>query len=90
MKAVRRGHWPEAYAYYLRLGVRAGRPAAAHPPLARARWDFGLRYLDDLPADDAARVVALVPEDRTRLGDQMQDCVAWQRQLLDEVLGNTD
>jgi len=87
MKAVRRGHWPEAYAYYLRMGVEpvVQLLRTIHAP---ARWDFGLRYLDDLPADDVARLDPLLPEDRTRLGDQMRECVAWQRALLDQVLGS--
>jgi hypothetical protein len=85
MKAVRRGHWPEALAYHLRLGVEpvVQLLRTIHAP---ARWDFGLRYLDDLPADDVARVLDLLPGDRDRLGDQVQEAVRWQRELLDQVL----
>ena len=85
MKAVRRGHWPEAYAYYLRLGVEplVQLLRTLHAP---ARWDYGLRYLDDLPAEDVARISTLLPEERSRLGTQLEECLAWQRVLLAEVL----
>jgi hypothetical protein len=87
MKAVRRGHWPEAHAYHLRLGVE---PAVQllrtiHAP---ARWDFGLRYLDDLPEAEAARVLELLPEARERFGQQVQECFRWQRELLERVLSS--
>jgi hypothetical protein len=83
-KAVDRGHWPEAYAYHLRMGVEplVQLLRTVHCP---ARWDFGLRYLDDLPDDVAARVEALLPE-RSRLPAQATACFAWQRALLAELL----
>jgi hypothetical protein len=85
MKAVRRGHWPEAYAYHLRLGVEpvVQLLRTLHAP---ARWDFGLRYLDDLPAADVDRVHRLLPRAPEQLGDQAEECFAWQRQLLARVL----
>ena len=81
-KAVRRGHWPEAYAGYLRLGIDplVQLLRTEHSP---ARWDFGLRYLDDLPTDVADRVVALLPAGQGRLAEQVAECFAWQRELLD-------
>ena len=88
MKAVRRGHWPEAHAYHLRLCVEpvVQLLRTIHAP---ARWDFGLRYLDDLPEREAARVVALLPGSGD-LGDQVQEAVRWQRELLAHVLGPDD
>ena len=88
MKAVRRGHWPEAHAYHLRLGVEpvVQLLRTIHAP---ARWDFGLRYLDDLPEHEAARVLDLLPG-RRDLGDQVQEAVRWQRELLAQVLDPAD
>ena len=85
MKAVRRGHWPEAYDYLVRMGVVpvVQLLRTVHCP---ARWDFGLRYLDDLPADDVARVQRLLPGPPEHLGVQAEEAFAWQRDLLARVL----
>ena len=52
-----------------------------------ARWDFGLRYLDDLPQDVAVQVDALLPTSRDRLATLTTECLAWQRRLLAELAG---
>lgn len=85
LKAVHRGHWPEAYASYLQVGIDAlvQLLRVRHCP---RRWDYGLRYLDsDLPEDVRARVVALLPEAREHLEAQAKAAFAWQRELLEEL-----
>jgi predicted nucleotidyltransferase len=86
-RALARGHLAEAVSLYVRFGldplVRVLR--AEHCPW---RHDFGLRYLDtDLPADVAARVVALVPgAPGGDLRAQSAACFAW----LDDLLAGRD
>jgi hypothetical protein len=82
-RALARGHLAEAVTMFLRFGL---------DPLVRVlraeqcpwRHDFGLRYLDtDLPADVAARVVALVPgAPGGDLRAQSAACFAWLDDLL--------
>ena len=80
----RAGHPAEAVDFYLRFAlatlVRLVR--VEHCPW---RHDFGLRYLrDDLPADVADRLEALVPGHSPRsLRDLSGECFAW----IDELLG---
>jgi hypothetical protein len=82
-RALARGHVAEAVDLYLRF------PLAGVVRLLRAehcpwRHDFGLRYLrDDLPAELADRVEALVPgATPASLEELSRRCTAWLDELL--------
>ena len=83
-RALARGHVGEGLDLYVRHGlhllVRLLR--AEHCP---ERHDYGLRYLrDDLPADVADRLEALVPGHATRpLRELSGECFGWIDELLD-------
>lgn len=86
-RALARGHVAEAVDLYLRF------PLAGVVRLLRARhcpWrhDYGLRYLrEDLPAELADRVEALVPgATPAALEELSRQCCAWLDELLDELL----
>ena len=82
-RAIARGHVAEATDFYLRFAlaslVRLVR--AEHCPW---RWDFGLRYLrEDLPADVADRVEALIPGHSSRsLRELSGECFGGIDELL--------
>ena len=83
-RALARGHDAEAVDLYLRfaLGSVVRMVRVEHCPW---RHDYGLRYLgEDLPADVAARVAALVPgtEGGGELRAQSAACFAWLDELL--------
>ena len=83
-RALARGHDAEAVDLYLRfaLGPVVRMLRVEHCPW---RHDYGLRYLgEDLPADVAARVAALVPgaESGGGLRAQSAACFAWLDELL--------
>ena len=83
-RALARGHDAEAVDLYLRfaLGPVVRMVRVEHCPW---RHDYGLRYLgEDLPADVAARVAALVPgaESGGGLREQSAACFAWLDELL--------
>ena len=83
-RALARGHDAEAVDLYLRfaLGPVVRMVRVEHCPW---RHDYGLRYLgEDLPADVAARVAALVPgaESGGGLRAQSAACFAWLDELL--------
>lgn len=82
-RSLARGHLAEGVGLFLRFGLDplAGELRSRHCPW---RHDFGLRYLEqDLPADVAARVQALVPgAPGGVLDDQVAACFAWLGQLL--------
>lgn len=82
-RALARGHVAEGLDLYVRHGlhllVRLLR--AEHCP---ERHDYGLRYLrEDLPAEVADRLEALVPGDSGRpLRELSAECFAWLDELL--------
>jgi hypothetical protein len=82
-RALARGHVAEGLDLYVRHGlqllVRLLR--AEHSP---ERHDYGLRYLrDDLPAEVADRLEALVPGHSARpLRELSADCFGWIDELL--------
>jgi predicted nucleotidyltransferase len=82
-RALARGHVAEGLDLYVRHGlhllVRLVR--AEHCP---ERHDYGLRYLrDDLPAEVADRLEALVPGESGRpLRELSAECFAWMDELL--------
>ncbi len=81
-RAIVRGHLAEATDFYLRfaLGPLVRLLRVRHCPW---RHDYGLRYLDeDLPADVASRLAALVPG--ADLRELSAACFAWQDELLAE------
>jgi len=82
-RAIARDQPAEATDFYLRfaLGTLVRLLRVEHCPW---RWDFGLRYLrEDLPAEVADRVEALVPGASSRsLRELSDDCFAWVDELL--------
>jgi hypothetical protein len=85
-RALARGHPAEAFDFYLRfaLGTLVRLVRAEHCPW---RYDYGLRYLrDDLPADVADRLEALVPGHATLPLRELSGLTfAWIDELLLEV-----
>lgn len=80
-RALRRGQMPEAVQFYLGFGLG---PLVRLLRVEHCPWrhDFGLRYLhEDLPADVATRVSALVPG-TADLADLSAACFAWTDELL--------
>ena len=80
-RAVRRGQLPEAVQLYLGFGLA---PLVRLLRVEHCPWrhDFGLRYLhEDLPADLADRVTALLPGNGD-LADLSAACFAWTDELL--------
>lgn len=82
-RAIARGHDAEAVDLYLRFALA---PVVRLLRVEHCPWrhDFGLRYLDrDLPADVAARVVALLPGAAgADLRARSASCFAWLDELL--------
>ena len=83
-RALARGHDAEAVDLYLRFALG---PVVRMVRIEHCPWrhDYGLRYLDeDLPADVAARVAALVPgaESGGGLRAQSAACFAWLDELV--------
>lgn len=63
------------------LGVRGGLERVEH---CRWRHDYGLRYLgEDLPADVAEELAALVPGAGPDLRSQSGTCFDWLDRLLE-------
>lgn len=83
-RALARGHLAEAVDLYLRFPL-AGVVRLLRAEHCPARHDYGLRYLrEDLPADVADRLEALVPGTSSRsLTELSGECFAW----LDALLG---
>lgn len=85
LKAIHRGHWPEAYGYYMQLGITplVQLLRTVHCP---QRWDFGLRYLDsDLPEAEQELVLRLLPADTGTLAERAEECFRLQGELLDRL-----
>ena len=80
-RAIRRGQHAEATQMYLGFALS---PLVRLLRVRHCPWrhDFGLRYLhEDLPADVAARVTALLPG-AADPADASAECFAWTDELL--------